>query len=481
MIALAATHRVSADEPVSPQEITPLYNGRDLAGWTTWLADTKQNDPRGVFSVRDGAIRIAGEGRGYLATEKSYRDYRLVAEFRWGEKNFLDRTAAARDAGLFLHSQGPDGNSYDGDGAYRAAIECQIMQGAVGDFLIIKGRDESGKVIEPKLSVRAKPARDAEGYPTFERDANHARAEAVALAGTGRVNWCDKDAVWQDKLDFRGVRDIEGRNREWTRVECECRGDTIRVYVNGTLVNEISGVSLTSGPILLQCEGSEIYFRRVELHPLDAAPSGEATGEYCTRNVVGWTVHVNRQLLAKEDLCQRTIELLARQLAEIERMVPAKPRGELQKIPFWLELADPRHPCACYHISPEWLKENGFSVDKAGAVEIANAENFLSWTKQQPWMVLHELTHGYHDRVLTHEYAPLRDCYRAAMKEKRYDSVLDYAGRRRRAYAANNVEEYFAEATEAFFGTNDFYPFVRPELREHDAELYRVLERIWAN
>jgi hypothetical protein len=59
--------------------------------------------------------------------------------------------------------------------------------------------------------------------------------------------------------------------------------------------------------------------------------------------------------------------------------------------------------------------------------------------------------------------------------------VLDYAGRRRKAYAASNVEEYFAEATEAFFGTNDFYPFVRPELREHDPELFRVLERIWGN
>jgi dipeptidyl-peptidase-4 len=67
------------------------------------------------------------------------------------------------------------------------------------------------------------------------------------------------------------------------------------------------------------------------------------------------------------------------------------------------------------------------------------------------------------------------------MKEKKYESVLDYAGRKRKAYAANNVEEYFAEATEAFFGTNDFFPFVRAELREHDPELYRVLERIWAD
>lgn len=115
----AGNRMVRGAEAISSREIVSLFNGRDLAGWKSWLADTKQDDPRGVFSVRDGAIRISGDGRGYLATEKSYRDYRLVVEFRWGEKNFLDRTAAARDAGLFLHSQGPDGNSFDGDGAYR--------------------------------------------------------------------------------------------------------------------------------------------------------------------------------------------------------------------------------------------------------------------------------------------------------------------------------------------------------------------------
>lgn len=474
--------RALADEPVSPT-VGPivLFNGRDLDGWKTWLRDTKRDDPRGVFGVRDGTIRISGDGLGYLATDRAYRDYRLVVEFRWGERNYGDRVDKARDSGLFLHAQGSDGNSFDADGAYRAAIECQIMQGAVGDFLIIKGRDESGKPILPKLAVRAKANRDADNWPTFEPDANSAKAASVELAGTGRVNWFDKSEAWQDKLDFRGPRDIESRNREWTRVECECRGDVIRTYVNGTPVNEITGVSLASGPILLQCEGSEIFFRRVELLPLDAAPPGQASGDYATRNVLGWTVHINRQLLAKEELCGRTLELLEHKLYDIRRMVPQRPLAELEKIPFWLELADPRHPCACYHISPAWLKEHGFSMDKAGAVEIANAETFLDWSKHQPWMVLHELAHGYHHRVLTHEYAPLRDRFREAMKEKKYDSVLDYSGRRRKSYAASSVEEYFAEATEAFFGTNDFYPFVRAELREHDGELFRLLERIWSD
>jgi hypothetical protein len=43
----------------------------------------------------------------------------------------------------------------------------------------------------------------------------------------------------------------------------------------------------------------------------------------------------------------------------------------------------------------------------------------------------------------------------------------------------NNIEEYFAESTEAFFGTNDFYPFVRAELKEFDPRMEAVLRKAW--
>jgi len=41
--------------------------------------------------------------------------------------------------------------------------------------------------------------------------------------------------------------------------------------------------------------------------------------------------------------------------------------------------------------------------------------------------------------------------------------------------------EYFAESTEAFFGTNDFYPFIRPELREFDPEMFNLLTKLWGD
>jgi hypothetical protein len=57
--------------------------------------------------------------------------------------------------------------------------------------------------------------------------------------------------------------------------------------------------------------------------------------------------------------------------------------------------------------------------------------------------------------------------------------VLSHTGKTEKAYALVNDQEYFAEATEAFFGTNDMLPFVRVELERHDPKLYQVLKDVW--
>lgn len=112
-------------EPTRPhREPIPLFNGRDLAGFHTWLVDSGREDPRKVFTVTNHMIRISGEGLGYLATDREYADYHLSAEFRWGGRNWSwgDRIGKARDSGIFLHATGQDGNSVDGKGAFMAAI-----------------------------------------------------------------------------------------------------------------------------------------------------------------------------------------------------------------------------------------------------------------------------------------------------------------------------------------------------------------------
>ncbi|MEK7684096.1 MAG: DUF1080 domain-containing protein [Verrucomicrobiota bacterium] len=249
----------------SPSAVIKLFNGRDLGGFYSWLVDTKRRDPRGVFSVTNGLIRISGDGLGYLATEKEYQDYHLTAEFKWGKTNWSwgDRVGKARDSGLFLHATGPDGNSHDGRGAFMAALECNLFQGATGDFLLIRGTAADGSLLAPRLTAEVAEERDADGWPTWQKGGRQQTIERW-----GRLNWLAKDAHWKDVLDFRGQHDLESPYGEWTRVECTCREDRINLRVNGTVVNEAVNVFPRAGKILLQCEGSEIFFRTLELHPL---------------------------------------------------------------------------------------------------------------------------------------------------------------------------------------------------------------------
>jgi hypothetical protein len=231
-------------------------------------------------------------------------------------------------------------------------------------------------------------------------------------------------------------------------------------FVPGTLALVVLAVAAGAGPA------------RAAYDPTDA---------YVPRTVEGWTVRVHQKLLAPEqrELCDRTLRLLENQLYRITRVVPTAALAELRKFPIWVELNHPRHLRMCYHPSPDWLREHDMNSEKAGGVEIANAAAFLAWTHDQPWMVLHELAHGYHHKVLGYDHPEIAACLARAKEAKLYESVLHINGRKVRHYALTNPMDYFAEATEAYFGTNDFYPFVRAELREYDPAMFELLERLW--
>lgn len=242
-----------------------LFNGRNLDGLYTWLADSKREDPRRVFTVTNQMLRISGDGLGYVSTRDSFRDYQLVLEFKWGHTNTAwgDRLNKARDSGLFLHSSGPEGNSYDGQGAFKAAIECNIFQGATGDILLIRGKDAQGEMIAPRITAAVAVEVDQDGWPFWKPDGSRRTLERW-----GRLNWFAKDRNWRDQWDFRGSQDVERPAGEWNQIECLCDGARITIKVNGVVVNEVFDAYPNSGPILLQCEGSEIFFRRFELRPL---------------------------------------------------------------------------------------------------------------------------------------------------------------------------------------------------------------------
>lgn len=205
----------------------------------------------------------------------------------------------------------------------------------------------------------------------------------------------------------------------------------------------------------------------------------EPTGNYAPRQLEGWFILVSPQVATNSSLATNVLRLLEFQLYQITRAVPEPALTRLREVPIWIELNDSSFPGMCYHPSRDWLREHGFNPDKARAVEIGNATNFLTWTHEQPWMVLHELAHSYHDRVLGYNYSPIKAAYEHAKASKTYDNVLYIGGGRKRHYALTDNQEYFAECTEAFFGVNDFYPFVRVELRECDPDMFVLLEKVW--
>jgi len=210
-------------------------------------------------------------------------------------------------------------------------------------------------------------------------------------------------------------------------------------------------------------------------------PRYEPTCNYTVREICGWKVYVNNVLLGEQRrLGRQTLRLLRTKLYEIHRTVPKPAVEKMQTIPIWVEWRDRGFPCACYHVSRDWLAEHGYNPEKARSVEIANAAAFLDWTHEQPSMVLHELAHGYHDIFLGgYDNADLKKAWQRAVDDKSYEQVLHWDGKTVRAYALNNPQEYFAELSEAWFGTNDFYPFVRAEVRKHDPEAARLLPKLW--
>lgn len=201
---------------------------------------------------------------------------------------------------------------------------------------------------------------------------------------------------------------------------------------------------------------------------------------YTAFNIYGWTVEVGSDELA-DPLWPQVEGELSDQLYRISRVVPDAPLAKLRTIKFWVHRADPAVPCMAYHPGAQWLSENGTDPGMAKGVELSNAANYIGWTHQQPWMALHELSHAYHDQFLPKGFdnPDIKKAWDDAMKAKIYDHVLHYSGSMAKHYAETNQMEYFAESTESYFGTNDFYPFVNAELKTYDPETYALMVKFW--
>ncbi len=227
------------------------FNGKDLTGFYTFTHKNKYKDPQKVFTVQDGMIRVSGEDYGGFVTGGNFRDYHLIVEYKWGEKTLPPREHNTRDSGILVHCVGAD-DAYGGH--WMESIECNVIEGGTGDFIIVGGRNK------PTMSCTV---RTAEGNQLLYDPAG----ETVTRDG-GRFNWWGRDPNWKDVKGFRGARDIEKPVGEWNRLEMICDGDTITNILNGVVMNVGTKSSLTEGKITFQSEGAEVFFRRIEVRPL---------------------------------------------------------------------------------------------------------------------------------------------------------------------------------------------------------------------
>ncbi len=209
----------------------------------------------------------------------------------------------------------------------------------------------------------------------------------------------------------------------------------------------------------------------------------EKGAAFTPMRIEGWLVHADASLGADHpELLERSIDELENQLFQITLVLGPDVVAELREVPIWLR-DDEKTGAIAFHPARKWLTDRGHHPPQEESMVEINARTLLRETRRQPWLVLHEMSHGYdwfslgERRRYGNETG--KAVYHRAMKIGRYERALHWDGRERKPYHATNRMEFFAETTEAYFGTNDIFPFVRAELRELDPATTRALEELW--
>jgi hypothetical protein len=199
-----------------------LYNGKDLNNWYSDVPATdKDPNLRKSFIIRDGNLVSMGTPEGHLFTKDRYENYRLELEYRFAGK--------PGNCGVLVHASTPRALY----GMFPKSIEVQMMHENAGDFWCIV---EDIKV--ENMESRRGPK--------------------------------EKWGITEGKE--RRVKNLTDNSEkplgEWNKMTIECRGDKIKVWVNGDMVNDGFGATAQKGQIALQAEGAEVEFRKVDLTPL---------------------------------------------------------------------------------------------------------------------------------------------------------------------------------------------------------------------
>ncbi len=211
----------------------------------------------------------------------------------------------------------------------------------------------------------------------------------------------------------------------------------------------------------------------------DADPAKPTS--HTDRKIEGWTVRVDDRLLQapNDGLGSRALRFLEAKLFDINAVVPEDKLEKLHAVTIVLDLTNGKLDSMQYHPDAGWLKANGYSPDLAKCVHIPRAADLPTKRNinEQPWVILHELAHAYHDQVLGFDEPRIQEAYEKYKKSGHGEKTLLFDGSHVRHYALTNHKEFFAEMTESYFGENDFFPFNRAELKEAEPEIYDLMVR----
>ncbi len=202
------------------------------------------------------------------------------------------------------------------------------------------------------------------------------------------------------------------------------------------------------------------------------------------RNMEGWTIYTNRDVLKQyPEQMAKTFGHLKWDLYQIKLAAPATAVCNLQEhTPIWIEYDE--KVGLSYHPETAWLLERGYKLPKDPDSMISlSAKGYVGDSYRHPFVIFHEMTHGYDHHFIGkgHDYgnAECEANYQRMMKSGINEKVKIWDGGVGSHYARTNRMEYLAESSEAYFGVNDIYPFVRAELREQDPAMARLVERYW--
>jgi hypothetical protein len=265
---------LGADSGVITNGWKPLFNGRDLTGWDTYLGAPSgssipiglNKDPRRVFSVVevDGApaIRISGEVYGAITTREEFENFHIRVDFKWGAKRWPPRENVGRDSGILYHCIGPHGA---GSGAWMRSAECNIMEKATGQFWSVAGSfiDIEGERVTPEMEKQVPYKKEGSGETLIVYKKGAKKITSTTGDGvTPNVDYEIYGGAWNVcEVIFWGGTGIHILNGKVNLVLTDPR------YKEGDRI-----LPLAHGKIQLQSEAAEVFYRKVEIQRITEVP-----------------------------------------------------------------------------------------------------------------------------------------------------------------------------------------------------------------